>query len=456
MTHTEIPVHAGRDYSIDIHDLGSHGEGIGRYEGFTVFVPGALPGERVRASIRLVKKKYAVAELAVIETPSLARIEPPTGYYPEVGIYPLATMDYAAQLHFKRERVASLLRRIGHSEANVLPVLGMAHPWHYRNKIQLPVGYRDGAPALGFYEAGSHRIVDMTECLLQDEGTSALLRAAREIILTHGMIPYDETTGEGTIRHIVGRTGTDGRLQAVIVTAGNTLPQTELWIRELRARLPQLVSLYHNVQSARTNRILGPTMHRLWGEEQLPAQIGDIRFLLSPGSFFQVNPAQTEVLYRTALNYAALTGEETVIDAYCGTGTISLFLARRAARVIGVEIFPAAVADARANAERNNLPQAEFIAGDTAQILPMLAADGVRPDVIVMDPARAGCDERVLTAAVAMNPARIVYVSCNPATLARDIAILENNGYRTRQVQPVDMFPHTMHIEAVALLTRDT
>ena len=449
-----VPVALGRDYPITIHDLGSHGEGVGRYEGFTVFVAGALPGETVRATILTLKKKYAVGDLREIITASPDRVTPPEGNYPEVGIYPLVTWDYEAQLRWKRARVAHLLTHIGGIDVAVEPVIGMADPFHYRNKIQVPVGLRDGRPAIGFYERQSHDIVDMTTCLLQDPATNRLLAAVRKIRAELATEPYDERTGTGVLRHVVGRTGEGGKVMAILVTATRELPDKERWIERLREEVPELVSLYQNIQKERTNVILGKTMKHLWGHEVLAATIGDLRFALSPGSFFQVNPVQTRVLYETALQAARLTGQETVIDAYCGTGTISLFLARQAQRVIGVEKFAPAVKDARNNARLNGLENASFIAGDTAEILPQLAAQGVTPDVIVMDPARAGCDEKVLATVADWQPSRIVYVSCNPATLARDAAYLATRGYAVTYVQPVDMFPHTTHIEVIALLSK--
>jgi len=291
---------------------------------------------------------------------------------------------------------------------------------------------------------------------LQDPATNRLLAAVRKIRAELSTEPYDERTGTGVLRHVVGRTGEGGKVMAILVTATRELPDKERWIERLREEVPELVSLYQNIQKERTNVILDKTMKHLWGHEVLAAIIGDLRFALSPGSFFQVNPVQTRVLYETALQAAQLTGQETVIDAYCGTGTISLFLARRAKRVIGVEKFAPAVKDARNNARLNGLENASFIAGDTAEILPQLAAQGVTPEVIVMDPARAGCDEKVLATVADWQPSRIVYVSCNPATLARDAAYLAARGYAVTYVQPVDMFPHTTHIETVALLSRRT
>lgn len=450
MNKNQRPITLGEDYEITIHDLGGNGEGVGKYRDFTVFVASALPGETVRARAFLVKKNYAKAQLLDIITPSCDRVAAPCVHYPECGGCRLQHLDYAAQLRAKQQRVAELIARIGGIRVNVEPTIGMDEPYHYRNKMQLPVGGDANHILSGFYAAGSHRIVDMDRCLIQDDANNALLAAVRTIMPKIGAIPYDEQNHSGDIRHIIGRSTANG-LMAVIVTRGEQLPHADQWVAELRQALPPLRSIYHNIQPERNNIILGKKSQLLWGEPQLIAYIGDIRFALSPGSFFQVNPAQTEKLYPKVLEYADLNGGEIVIDAYCGTGTISLFLAKQAKRVVGIEIFRPAVLDARANAAANGITNTDFLVGDAGQLMPELAARDLDPDVIVMDPARAGCEPRVLYAAMAMRPRRIVYVSCNPATLARDLAILTDH-YRILRVQPIDMFPHTAHIETVVLL----
>lgn len=451
--HTNPPLIAGQAYTVDIHDIGGGGEGVGRCEGMTVFVPGALPGETVRVVMTAVKKKYAVGAIETVLTSAPARVTPPADYHADCGVYPLLIWDYAAQLDWKRRRVEELLRRIGGIETQVRPVLGMGDPYHYRNKIQLPIGGTATSPQIGFFARGTHRIIDMDSCPLQDESTNAVFAAVRHVLTQTGTEPYREADGTGVLRHAVARSAA-GQLMVTLVTATAELPQMQAWIDGLRAALPAMTSLWHNVQPRPTNVILGPTMHHLWGETHLRATLSGLEFLLSPASFFQVNPVQTEVLYRTALDYAAITPDDTVIDLYCGTGTISLQAARQAANVIGIELVVAAVRDATANATHNGITNAIFIAGDATKEMPRLAAAGIHPDVVILDPARTGATPSVLHAIATASPARIVYISCNPATLARDLALLTADGYRVTTVQPVDMFPHTAHVETVVLMSR--
>ena len=438
-----------------VRDLGVHGEGIGSVDGFTVFIPGALFGETVTAKITLVKRAYAVGKLLDILETSPDRVAPTCPVYETCGGCQLSHLSYAAQLSAKRRRVADVLARIGgYPSALVRPVLPAKNPFGYRNKMAVPVGGEIGAPRLGYYRQGSHDIVPVSSCALLQDAHNRLLAFARDFMTRHHIAPYDEKTGKGNIRHILGRTGEGGRLMAVIVTATEDLPCEAEWIAEIRKALPECVSIYHNVRPGRGNVILGKKIRLLWGDETLTAALCGLRFSVSPFSFFQVNPAQAEILYDTALSYAQLTGKETVIDAYCGTGTITLALARNAARAIGIEIVAPAISDAKKNAKRNGIQNAEFLVGDAARLMPKLLEEGTRPDVIVMDPVRAGCDEKVLEAAAQMSPARIVYVSCNPATFARDAARLRERGYELKEVTPVDMFPQTMHVETVALLSK--
>lgn len=453
---TSIPVSLHDIHTVTIRDLGVHGEGIGSADGFTVFVPGALPGETVRARITLVKKSYAVGRLMEIVTPSPERTVPACPVYADCGGCQISHLTYEGQLQVKRQRVVSVITRIaGYPSSLVLPVVAARDPFHYRNKMAAPVGGTAGHTAIGYYRQGSHTIIPVTDCAIQQEVNDRLLAFAKDFMDRHHIAPYDEKTRKGDVRHIMGRTGTGGRLMAVIVTAGGTLPCEADWVRELPTAIPEVVSIYHNIQSRPGNVILGPKIRLLWGEKTLTADLCGLTFEVSPYSFFQVNKEQAEILYDTALSYADLHGEETVIDAYCGTGTISLCLARKARRVIGIEIVEPAILDARKNAKANGISHAEFLVGDAGKLMPKLYAEGLKPDVIVCDPVRAGCSEDVLTAAAGMAPRRIVYVSCNPATLARDIARLRPLGYTLRKVQPVDMFPQTMHVECVALLEKE-
>ena len=319
--------------------------------------------------------------------------------------------------------------------------------------MQMPVGGTKGDILMGFYAMGSHDIVQGTNCPIQDEGNNSIAQACYQIAKELDVEPYDEHIGKGVLRHIIGRIGQSGWM-VILVTATDNLPHQEKWVKNLTERVPQVETIVHNVNGKRTNVILGPKNCILYGDGTITDHIKDLRFTLSPHSFFQVNPAQTTVLYEQALAYADLKGNETVIDAYCGTGTISLFLAHKAKHVIGIEIVEPAIINARENAHRNGYDNTEFIVADAAVEMPKLYKAGVRPDVIVFDPIRAGCKEEVLTSAASMEPKRIVYVSCNPATMARDIEILTHYGYELQEVQPVDMFPMTAHVEAVALMSK--
>lgn len=454
--HTACPVSTGERCELTIDDLGIHGEGIGKYEGFTLFVPGALPGETVRAAVTTVKKSYAIGRLEAILTPSEYRTSPACPVYADCGGCQISHLTYEGQLRAKWQHATGAVSKIGGYPTDIVrPVLAASHPFGYRNKMAVPAGLVHGRARLGYYRQGSHAIIPTLSCAIQQEANNRLLLFAETFMNQHGIRPYDEKTRKGCVRHIMGRVGDDGKLMAVIVTATAELPCEREWIREMREALPEMISLYHNVQSRPGNVILGPKIRCLWGAKTLPCSLCGLRFEVSPYSFFQVNPEQAEVLYRTALDFAELTGEETVIDAYCGTGTISLCLARKARRVIGIEIVPDAIRDAKKNAKANGIGHAEFYAADAGKLMPKLYEEGLTPDVIVCDPVRAGCSEDVLRAAAGMKPKRIVYVSCNPATFARDAARLRPLGYTLVKVQPVDMFPQTTHVELVSLLVRN-
>lgn len=450
-----VPVAKGQVYEIAIESLGNSGEGVGRYEGFTVFVPFALPGERISARITLVKKNYAVGALVEILKPAPHRVEPTCPVYGTCGGCQLQHVTYEEQLRLKTQKVRDIMERIGKTNPDLVqPALGPDNPWHYRNKMQIPVGADSAKGAvLGFYAMGSHDIVPCTNCAIQNDGNNQIVAVCERLIRETGLMPYNEVTGEGMIRHIIGRIGEKGWM-VIIVSMAKTLPQAEYWVSEIRKNLPQVTSIVLNHNPRKTNIIMGRDCTLLWGDETIRDTIDDLKFRLSPHSFFQVNPEQTLVLYKKALEFANLTGEETVIDAYCGTGTISLFLAKQAKHVIGIEIVEPAIVDAKANAERNGITNVEFIAADAAKEMPNLVKRGVKADVVVFDPIRAGCKEEVLKAAASMKPKHMVYVSCNPASMARDIVVLRGLGYEVETVQPVDMFPMTAHVEVISKLVR--
>ena len=450
------PVQLGRTYTFSITGLGHSGEGVGRVEGFTVFVRYALPGETVTAVIDEVRTNFARGRLIRIEVTDPQRVNPQCPVYEACGGCQLQHLSYAGQLEVKRQAVQDSIQRIGKlMDVKTMPVLGMTDPWRYRNKAQFPVGCIGGEIITGCFAAGSHDIVSTQSCLIQNELNDRLLAAVRRIAASVGVAPYDEKTGQGVLRHVMGRVGiATGEVMAVLVTATRDFPGSEELVRQLRAAMPEIVSIQQNVNSGRTNVILGRETRVLWGNPVIYDRIGHFSFQISAESFFQVNAAQTQVLYEQAVKKAGLSGVETVFDLYSGTGTISLFLSEGASQVYGIEYSKAAVADAERNAADNGVRNVNFIAGDVAEKIVELQEKGIRPDVIVLDPPRAGCEEIVLRTAAAMEPSRIVYVSCNPATLARDLAILENMGYATREVQPADMFPQTFHVECIAVIER--
>jgi 23S rRNA (uracil1939-C5)-methyltransferase len=332
----------------------------------------------------------------------------------------------------------------------------MDEPWRYRNKAQVPIGVTDGGLVGGFYARGSHRIIDMETCLIQHEDNDKVVATVKSLGRELGITAYDEETGRGLLRHVVVKKAfRTGQMMLVLVTNGRDIPHLDAWTGSIREQLPEVASICQNINTQRTNVIFGNDTRVLWGSDVIYDYIGDVQFAISARSFYQVNPAQTEVLYGKTLEYAALTGRETVIDAYCGIGTISLFLAQHADQVYGVEIVPEAIEDARANAKLNGMNNVKFEAGASEDVIPAWKEQGITPDVIVVDPPRKGCDPRLLETILAMQPERVVYVSCNPSTLARDLRVLEDGGYRTVEVTPVDMFPHTVHVESVAVLIKE-
>ena len=450
------PVRPGQRIQVPIHGLGHSGEGVGRYQGLTVFVPGGAPGDLLDVRIVEVKKNYARGDLAAVVQPSPHRVAPPCPVVGECGGCQLQHIAYPAQLDLKRQQVVDAVERLGKlTGVTVHPTRGMTEPWNYRNKAQFPVGLRSGRIVAGFYAPGTHRIVAIEQCAIQHPLGNRIMQVVTELAGKYGVPIYDEALHRGVLRHVLARVGRGtGEAMAVLVTNGPELPSGKKIAREIMERIPAVVSVVQNINPEQTNVILGRESRLLAGKESITDHIGDLAFEISPVSFFQVNPEQTEVLYGQALAYAGLTGSETVLDVYCGIGTISLFLARKAREVIGIEVVPEAIEDARTNARRNGIANARFLCGDAAVEMPRLAEAGIHPDVIVVDPPRKGCDEPVLQAMAAMAPERIVYVSCNPASLARDLGVLAGLGYRTVEITPVDMFPHTAHVECCSLLVR--
>ncbi|WP_100397857.1 23S rRNA (uracil(1939)-C(5))-methyltransferase RlmD [Bacillus sp. FJAT-44742] len=448
-----VPVQKNEIIDVTFEDLTHEGAGVAKVDGYALFVPNALPGEHAKIKVVKTKKGYGFGKLLEHTKESEYRVEPPCPIYKQCGGCQLQHLSYEGQLDYKQNQVKNVLQRIGGLEnVTVHPTLGMEDPWRYRNKAQVPVGMEEGGLVAGFYQQRSHQIINMERCVIQDEANDEAVSRVKEIADQYGIKAYDEKIHKGTLRHIVARhaLNTD-QLMVVLVTKGTELPNKKNIIEEIRQALPNVKSIVQNINPKRTNVIFGEQTNVLWGEEYIYDTIGEIKFAISARSFYQVNPKQTKVLYDKALEYANLTGRETVIDAYCGIGTISLFLAQKAKHVYGVEIVPEAISDAKRNAKLNHMDNVDFAVGEAEEVIPWWhTAQGITPDVIVVDPPRKGCDEKLLETIIKMKPERVVYVSCNPATLARDLKILEEGGFETKEVQPVDMFPQTTHVECVA------
>ena len=471
--------------TVKIEDIGTEGEGIGKLEGFTLFVKDAVMGDVVEARLVKVKKNYAYARLEKVLTSSPLRVKPVCPYHKQCGGCQIQAMSYEAQLQFKENKVKNNLVRIGgfdqiFIESVMEPVVGMEQPWHYRNKAQFPVGTdKDGRIITGFYAGRTHSIIANTNCALGIEENEPILQKVLAYMQNEKVSAYDETTGQGLVRHILIRKGfTSGEIMVCLVINGKSLPKEDRLVSTLR-EIPGMTSIWLNYNTKNTNVIMGTEGRVLWGQNTITDVIHrrsieeinsgkdclrydskenapqGITFAISPLSFYQVNPIQTEKLYSLALEYAGLTGEETVWDLYCGIGTISLFMAQCAKEVHGVEIVPQAIEDARKNAERNHIENATFYVGKAEEVLPRLyEEEHIFADVICVDPPRKGCDEACLNTIIKMAPKRIVYVSCDSATLARDLKYLCENGYEIRKVRAVDQFGQTVHVETVCLLSK--
>ena len=486
--------------TVDIEDIGMDGEGIGKATGFTFFIKDAVIGDRVEAKVIKSKKNYAYARLEKVVTPSPFRTTPKCPLHRACGGCQIQAMDYERQLKFKQDKVKNNLLRIGGFSTEELdrvmePIVGMEEPFHYRNKAQYPIGTdKEGNPVAGFYAGRTHSIIAGTECYLGREENKEILETILAYMKENHVTAYDEETGKGLIRHVLIRNGfLSGEIMVCLVincrkpSAAGYLPAQEKLVSALR-RIPGMTSVSVSINTEKTNVIMGREIHTIWGKDTITDTIRvrdmehdmaftgkELTFSISPLSFYQVNPLQTEKLYSLALQYAGLTGKETVWDLYCGIGTISLFMAQAAGQVYGVEIVPRAILDARENARLNGISNAAFYVGKAEEVLPAfyngdtagVFADEInkeevlpdedlalRPDVIIVDPPRKGCDEACLETMLKMQPKKIVYVSCDSATLARDLRILCDGGYELKKVRPVDQFAHTVHVETVVLLSQ--
>ena len=443
--------------TLEIEDCGIDGEGIGKADGFTVFVKDAVIGDTVTAKIIKAKKNYGYGRLMEVLKPSPHRVEPKCEFARQCGGCQLQALSYDQQLVFKTNKVKGHLERIGgFTDIPMEPIIGMDELFHYRNKAQFPVGRnKEGKIVTGFYAGRTHNIIENRDCALGVAENKEVLDRVIAHMEKYGIEPYNEATGKGLVRHVLIRYGYFTKeVMVCLILNGNKIPKEELLVKSL-CEIPGMTSITINVNKKHSNVILGEEIRLLWGQEYITDRIGDISYQISPLSFYQVNPMQTQKLYAKALEYADLHGEETVWDLYCGIGTISLFLAQKAKFVRGVEIVPAAIENAKENAKLNGLENTEFFVGKAEEVLPReYKKNGVYADVIVVDPPRKGCDETLLETMVEMNPDRIVYVSCDSATLARDLKYLCERGYELRKVCPVDQFGMTVHVETVVLLSQ--
>ena len=449
--------------TVQIEDMGTGGEGIGKVDGCALFIKDAIIGDLVEAKVMKMKKNYGYARLMNILAPSPARQNARCKEARRCGGCQIQEMDYRQQLDFKKDKVENNLLRLGAVPKEVLDaamegIIGMDKPFRYRNKAQYPIGRdREGHLTAGFYAGRTHQIIPLPDmdCALGTEENQPILQEILAFMEECHVQPYDEETHAGLVRHVLIRKGfATGELMVCLVINGDILPHSDV-LAERLSPIQGMTSITCSVNKEKTNVIMGKDIQTIWGQDYITDYIGDVKFHISPLSFYQVNPVQTERLYGTALEFAGLTGEETVWDLYCGIGTISLFLARRAGRVCGVEIVPQAIRDAKNNAAINDISNARFYVGKAEEVLPgMYEKEGVQADVIVVDPPRKGCEQVVLETMVKMQPERIVYVSCDPATLARDVKYLRKNGYELDRVKAVDMFPHTVHVETVVLLSK--
>ena len=443
--------------TLEIEDCGIDGEGIGKADGFTVFVKDAVIGDTVTAKIIKAKKNYGYGRLMEVLKPSPYRVEPKCEFARQCGGCQLQALSYEQQLVFKTNKVKGHLERIGgFTDIPMEPIIGMDELFHYRNKAQFPVGRnKEGKIVTGFYAGRTHNIIENRDCALGVAENKEVLDRVIAHMEKYGIEPYNEATGKGLVRHVLIRYGYFTKeVMVCLILNGNKIPKEELLVKSL-CEIPGMTSITINVNKKHSNVILGEEIRLLWGQEYITDRIGDISYQISPLSFYQVNPMQTQKLYAKALEYADLHGQETVWDLYCGIGTISLFLAQKAKFVRGVEIVPAAIENAKENAKLNGLENTEFFVGKAEEVLPReYKKNGVYADVIVVDPPRKGCDETLLETMVEMNPDRIVYVSCDSATLARDLKYLCERGYELRKVCPVDQFGMTVHVETVVLLSQ--
>lgn len=437
-------------------DLTHEGHGVVKLDRYPIFIPNALIDETIEYKVIKVKKNFAIGKLLDIKVQSNQRVEPPCVYYYKCGGCQLQHLSYQAQLAMKKEQVINLFHRKANFENTIIhDTIGMETPWRYRNKSQIPVGKNeDNDTIMGFYRQRSHQIIDMDECLIQDTKHQDVMNHVKQWCNELNVSIYDERKKAGLMRHVVIRTGHyTGDLMVIFVTNGKKFKQSDIMTQKLIEAFPNIKSVKHNINNTHSNVIMGDVSHTLYGVDQIEDTLSDITFKISDQSFYQINSTQTEKLYQRAIEYADLQGEETVLDTYCGIGTIGLYMAPKAKHVYGVEVVPEAIEDAKKNATINQFENTTFVCGKAEEVILKWKAQGIKPDVVMVDPPRKGCDESFLDTLLELNPRRIVYISCNPSTQQRDAQHLATQ-YELTQITPVDMFPHTTHVETVAQFDR--
>ncbi|PTI77018.1 23S rRNA (uracil(1939)-C(5))-methyltransferase RlmD [Staphylococcus succinus] len=437
-------------------DLTHEGHGVVKLDRYPIFIPNALINETIEYKVIKVKKNFAIGKLIDIKVKSEERVEPPCVYYYKCGGCQLQHMTYQAQLNMKKEQVINLFqRKAGFKDTVIHDTVGMENPWYYRNKSQIPVGKNDEQNVImGYYRQRSHQIIDMDECLIQDNIHQEVMNKIKLWFNELNVSTYNEHKKQGLMRHVVIRTGHhSGELMVVFVTNGKKFKQSGIIVEKLLTAFPNIVSIKHNINDTHSNVIMGQTSHTLYGKDEIQDTLSDVTFKINDQSFYQINSVQTEKLYQKAIDYAELQGEETVLDTYCGIGTIGLYMAPKAKHVYGVEIVTEAIADAQQNATLNQFENTTFVCGKAEEVILKWKADGIKPDVVMVDPPRKGCDESFLDTLLELNPRKIVYISCNPSTQQRDAQQLATQ-YKLTQITPVDMFPHTTHVETVAQFER--
>ncbi|MCK8816049.1 23S rRNA (uracil(1939)-C(5))-methyltransferase RlmD [Natroniella sulfidigena] len=449
------PIKVGEEIIIELEDLATGGDAVGRVDGFVIFIPGGIPGETVKVEITQVKKSYGRAKIIEVIEQSAERVQPSCQEDEDCGGCQISYLDYQAQLKYKRKIVRDTIERIAKlTEVEVNPVKGMDNPFFYRNKAQFPVAMQEEEVITGFYALGTHQLIELDDCRIQHPLINRVIREAIELIEEYEVSIYDEQQHQGLLRHLVVRVGVcTNQAMLIFVTKDEEFPAGVEIATELLERIPELVSINQNINPEETNVVLGRRTKQLVGQDHIIDYIGPIKYKISPLAFFQVNTLQAKVLYDQVVEYAQLSGSERVLDAYCGVGSIALYLARFAKEVWGIEVVEEAIKAAKENAELNGIDNCKFKVGKVRNVLPRLKEE-LKPEVIVVDPPRKGCHQEVLATFAELEPERIVYVSCDPASLARDLKYLTEVGYQVEEIQPVDMFPQTFHVETVVVLEK--